>query len=197
MNWTGSAHESANLRCATCHKIHAKEDPVRTVDVRPGVIFKDDQSATCFGCHLEQRSLAYRLSHHPVAEGKMSCSDCHNPHGSMAPAMLAKPTLNETCFQCHADKRGPFLWEHAPVREDCSHCHTPHGSNHPGMLVNRMPLLCQQCHVAAFHPSTAYTGANASTVPPRLDIHVVGKGCLNCHSEVHGSNHPSGPRFTR
>jgi DmsE family decaheme c-type cytochrome len=197
MNWIGSQHENANVRCATCHKIHAKEDPVRKVDIRPGVILKDDQAATCFGCHQEQRALAYRLSHHPVAEGKMACTDCHNPHGSMAPAQLVRPTLNETCFQCHADKRGPFLWEHAPVREDCSNCHTPHGSNHPSLLINRQPLLCQQCHVAAFHPSTAYTGPSPSSVPPRLDIHVVGKGCMNCHSEVHGSNHPSGPRLMR
>jgi DmsE family decaheme c-type cytochrome len=197
MNWTGSAHENANVRCTSCHTIHAKEDPVRRVDVRPGVIFKDNQSAVCFTCHQEQRALGYRLSHHPVTEGKVACSDCHNPHGSMAPSLLAKPTLNETCFQCHADKRGPFLWEHAPVREDCSHCHTPHGSNHPSLLSTRLPLLCQQCHIESRHPSTAYTGVNASAVPPRLDFHAAGKACLNCHAEVHGSNHPSGPRFTR
>jgi len=197
MNWVGSQHESANLRCMSCHKIHAKQDPVRKVDIRPGVIFKDNQSAVCFTCHQEQRALTYRLSHHPVAEGKVACSDCHNPHGSMAPAQLAKPTLNETCYQCHADKRGPFLWEHAPVREDCSHCHTPHGSNHPSLLVNRQPLLCQQCHIASRHPSGPYTGVNASAGTSRLDIHAAGKGCLNCHSEVHGSNHPSGPRLTR
>jgi DmsE family decaheme c-type cytochrome len=199
MNWAGSPHENANLICANCHKIHAKEDPVRKVDIRPNVIFKDNQSAVCFTCHLEQRALSFRLSHHPVQEGKVACSDCHNPHGSMAPFQLAKPTLNDTCYQCHAEKRGPFLWEHAPAREDCAICHTPHGSNHPSLLVNRMPLLCQQCHMAAFHPSSAYTGANASVQPQssRLDFHVAGKGCLNCHSEVHGSNHPSGPRLTR
>ena len=141
--------------------------------------------------------MGYRLSHHPVTEGKIACSDCHNPHGSMAPKLLVKPTLNETCYQCHAEKRGPFLWEHPPAREDCTNCHEPHGSNHPSLLVNRMPLLCQQCHMAAFHPSTAYTGVNASAGVSRLDIHAAAKSCLNCHSEVHGSNHPSGPRLMR
>lgn len=197
LNWIGSPHENANVRCATCHTVHAKQDPVRRVDIDPVEIYKDNQTTVCFGCHAEQRALAYRLSHHPIAEGKMVCTDCHNPHGSMAPAQLRRPTLNETCYQCHAEKRGPFLWEHPPAREDCSSCHTPHGSNHPSLLVNRQPLLCQQCHVAAFHPSTAYAGQSAAFNPPRLDIHVVGKGCLNCHSEVHGSNHPSGARLTR
>jgi DmsE family decaheme c-type cytochrome len=115
----------------------------------------------------------------------------------MAPNQLVKPTLNETCYQCHAEKRGPFLWEHPPAREDCANCHEPHGSNHPSLLVNRMPLLCQQCHMSAFHPSTAYTGVNASAGVSRLDIHAASKSCLNCHSEVHGSNHPSGPRLMR
>jgi hypothetical protein len=58
-----------------------------------------------------------------------------------------------------------------------------------------VPLLCQQCHMSAFHPSTAYVGPDPSV--GRADIHLVAKGCLNCHSEVHGSNHPSGVRFTR
>jgi len=109
MNWAGSAHQSAQLRCTSCHTIHSKEDPVAKVDVRPNVVFKDNQSAVCFQCHQEQRAMGYRLSHHPVTEGKIACSDCHNPHGSMAPKLLVKPTLNETCYQCHAEKRGPFL----------------------------------------------------------------------------------------
>ena len=197
MNWTGSAHDVNQLRCTTCHQVHAKQDLVRETDIRPNVTFKQNTTEVCFGCHQEQRALAYRAYSHPVMEGKMSCTSCHNPHGSPTDHMLAQPTLNETCYQCHAEKRGPFLWEHAPAREDCTFCHTPHGSNHPGMLTQRTPLLCQQCHVAQFHPSTAYAAPDPNATPPRLDIHLVGRACLNCHSEVHGSNHPSGPRFTR
>jgi DmsE family decaheme c-type cytochrome len=186
-----------HVRCATCHTIHAKVDAARETDIRPNVIFKQNQTEVCFACHQEQRALAYRVYAHPIREGKMTCTSCHNPHGSMAKNMLAEPTLNETCYRCHAEKRGPFLWEHPPARENCDFCHAPHGSNHPSLLVQRQPLLCQQCHVAAFHPSTAYPGPDPNATPPRLDIHLVAKGCLNCHSEVHGSNHPSGPRFTR
>ena len=108
--------------------------------------------------------------------------------------MLVKSTINETCYQCHAEKRGPFLWEHPPARENCLNCHQPHGSSHPALLNTRGHLLCQQCHMAGFHPSTAYTGVNA---PDVSEYHIQSRNCLNCHTEVHGSNHPSGPRFTR
>ena len=104
-------------------------------------------------------------------------------------------TVNDTCYTCHAEKRGPYLWEHAPVREDCTICHAPHGSTQPGMLKMRGPWLCQTCHSWEFHPSSLYDGNNV--LPRGLDNHTVLRNCMNCHPKVHGSNHPSGPRFTR
>jgi DmsE family decaheme c-type cytochrome len=109
--------------------------------------------------------------------------------------MLTRNTVNETCYDCHAEKRGPFLWEHAPVREDCTNCHTPHGSNYENLLTARQPWMCQQCHAANFHPSGIYSGTG---IPPDgADQRMLGKQCLNCHSQIHGSNHPSGIRLTR
>ena len=195
MNWEGSTHESEGLACTSCHQIHTHDDPVRSKNIRPEVFTREGQAQVCFGCHAEQRALAYRAFSHPLREGKMNCSGCHAPHGSMGKGMLVRPTLNETCYQCHAEKRGPFLWEHPPAREDCSHCHTPHGSNHPALLTTRGHLLCQQCHMASRHPSTAYTGVDAAAGV--TDFHTQSRNCLNCHTEVHGSNHPSGPRLTR
>ncbi len=196
MNWTGSPHDLQNVTCASCHTVHSKEDPVLVKNIDPMVFLREGQAQVCFTCHQQQRAqIQQRVSSHPLREGKMECSSCHNPHGSVGPELLVKSTLNETCYQCHAEKRGPFLWEHAPVREDCSVCHTPHGSNHPALLKTRVPQLCQQCHMAAFHPSTAYPGPDFAG--PALDYHSLDKGCLNCHSEVHGSNHPSGVRWTR
>jgi DmsE family decaheme c-type cytochrome len=189
MHWKGSAHERQDLSCSSCHSVHAGKDPVLTRETQPQV---------CFDCHKTQRAESLRPFSHPIHEGKMACSDCHKPHGSSGPTLLTAGTINETCYGCHAEKRGPFLWEHAPVREDCTTCHRPHGSVHPGMLKSRAPFLCQQCHLAQFHPSTPYTGTGlpGATAPSGAQ-QLLGKSCLNCHSQVHGSNHPSGPRKTR
>jgi DmsE family decaheme c-type cytochrome len=193
-HWPGSTHDVEAVACVSCHDIHKTNDPVLALETQPQV---------CFECHQEQRAQLLRQSRHPVQAstameshtGLMSCSDCHNPHGSSGPAMLTRNTVNETCYDCHAEKRGPFLWEHAPVREDCTNCHTPHGSNYDNLLIARQPWMCQQCHSANFHPSGVYSGTG---IPPNgADQRILGKQCLNCHSQIHGSNHPSGIRLTR
>jgi len=111
--------------------------------------------------------------------------------------MLIKPTLNQTCFSCHADKRGPLLWEHAPVAEDCSLCHTAHGSVRSALLTKSPPLLCQQCHSAADHPSAARTSSSLPGGSAGGSIFLVAGSCTNCHSQVHGSNHPAGAKLMR
>jgi DmsE family decaheme c-type cytochrome len=189
MHWKGSGHDTANVECTSCHVPHAQSDPVLT---------KATEAEVCFACHKGRRAEMLRPSTHPLREGKMSCSDCHNPHGSNGPKLLTKETVNETCFTCHAEKRGPFLFEHAPVREDCGICHRPHGSVNASLLKNRTPWLCQQCHLAAQHPSTAFSGTGLpGTNKPSGAQQLLGKSCMNCHSQVHGSNHPSGMRKTR
>jgi DmsE family decaheme c-type cytochrome len=196
IHWKGSEHEQHDIACAACHTVHAIEDPVLVRDVDPTTIAKHDQTERCYTCHPDIRAQANRMSTHPIREGRVLCSDCHNPHGSTTDHLLAQETVNETCYECHAEKRGPFLWEHQPARDDCTTCHTPHGSTHKNLLVARGPWLCQQCHLASFHPSGAYDGSGlARTTTPNRNL--LANNCLNCHSEVHGSNHPSGVRFTR
>ncbi|MDH3759051.1 MAG: hypothetical protein OES93_14455, partial [Gammaproteobacteria bacterium] len=128
-------------------------------------------------------------------QGKMDCTGCHSPHGDEVASSLARQTVNDTCQQCHAEQRGPYLWEHAPVSEDCTLCHSPHGSNHPGMLTKRAPLLCQSCHSQFGHPSVPYGPDELITGTPSRFL--LAQSCLNCHSQVHGSNHPSGSKLMR
>ena len=184
--WKGSNHESGDIACASCHTIHAARDPVLTDTSQPEV---------CFQCHKKQREEFFMPSVHPVRFGQMSCSECHNTHGSVANNLMIKPTLNQTCYTCHAEKRGPFTWEHAPVPEDCALCHKPHGSVNPALLRKRPPLLCQQCHSQIGHPSIAYTANGLPGGTPSGFL--LGGSCLNCHSQVHGSNHPSGVKLMR
>lgn len=187
MHWQGSQHENADLACSSCHSSHKTQDPM---------LVKTAQAFVCFSCHAEQRAAAVKPSHHPVTEGIMTCSDCHNPMGSPTLHMLKGTTLNETCYACHDEKRGPFLWEHAPVAEDCSICHTPHGSIQTTLLKQRQPYLCENCHDSSLHNSQPFSG-NSLPGRPGAARQMILNGCANCHSQVHGSNHPSGVRLGR
>ena len=188
IGWHASTHERNNVACSDCHRIHQDHDPVLAKSTEPDV---------CFTCHRQKRADFQKPSTHPVRFGLMGCSDCHSPHGSTTVAMLNKPTLNQTCFSCHADKRGPLLWEHAPVTEDCALCHTAHGSLRSALLTKSPPLLCQQCHAPADHPSVARTSAALPGGGAGGSAFLVAGGCINCHSRVHGSNHPAGAKLMR
>lgn len=190
MHWKGSAHEISGVSCNECHYVMGRRSSKN--------LFKyADPKKACYQCHKERRAQMQRSSHMPLREGLMDCADCHNPHGGPGPSLLKEATVNETCYECHYEKRGPFVWEHAPARENCSNCHEPHGSNFDNLLKIKVPQLCQTCHMAGFHPSTLYEGSQligGGGTPARQ---LLGKGCLNCHSQVHGTNHPSGSRLTR
>jgi DmsE family decaheme c-type cytochrome len=186
--WHAAAHERNGLACTDCHKLHTERDAVLT---------KTSQADVCYRCHQKQRSDFLKASTHPVRHGVMTCGDCHNSHGGSNTAALVRPTLNQTCYTCHAEKRGPLLWEHAPVAEDCATCHTSHGSPRPALLTKSTQLLCQQCHSPAGHPSVARTGAALPGNGGVGSIFVVAGSCTNCHSQVHGSNHPAGAKLMR
>lgn len=191
--WQGSAHQSADVACTSCHENHTAHDKVRDKKTQPEV---------CFTCHKEQRADVKKFSHHPIGEGKVACSECHNPHGSAGPKLLVKNTVTETCYTCHAEKRGPFLFEHQPATEDCTNCHTPHGSNITPLLKSRPPFMCDQCHDGP-HASKSPVAGNAAGWQGGLDKSVnpsavyTGRACMNCHSMVHGSNDPAGALLQR
>jgi DmsE family decaheme c-type cytochrome len=188
VGWHASTHERSNVACGDCHRIHQDRDPV---------LVKSSEPDVCFTCHRQKHGDFQKPSTHPVRFGLMGCSDCHSAHGSTTVAMLNKPTLNQTCFSCHAEKRGPLLWEHQPVSEDCSLCHTAHGSVRNALLNKSPPLLCQQCHAPAGHPSFGLTSRSLPGGGAGGSIYLVAGGCTNCHSQVHGSNHPAGAKLMR
>ena len=187
-NWVGGKHDARNVSCTTCHSVHAPKS-------EKGQLKAETQEETCKACHQKEVNKIHKSSHMPVREGKMECTSCHNPHGSDNVKMLrVGNSIAESCASCHAEKRGPFLFEHAVGRENCVTCHDPHGSNNDRMLVAKVPMLCQRCHIHSRHPATIYDGTQVNNRNNR----VAGRGCLNCHSMVHGSNHPtSGKYFMR
>jgi len=181
ISWQSSAHATRDVACTSCHTIHNGHDKVRD---------KTTQTEVCYTCHKEQRNQMARQSHHPVPEGKMGCNSCHNVHGDN-PKGLVKSSTNDTCYTCHMEKRGPFVHNHQPVTEDCAICHNPHGTNISNLLKARPPFLCQECHQHTSHPSQfaelppGRTTGSGST-PPGLGT--VARGCLNCHTNIHGGN---------
>ncbi len=190
MHWNGSTHESEDLACTGCHAIHTHGK----------VLERTTQAEVCYQCHKDIRAQSFRPSTHPIRDGKVVCSDCHNPHGSVGPAALKETGINETCYSCHAEKRGPFLWEHFPVTEDCTLCHQAHGSSHESLLNRQRPQLCQQCHqdirAQGRRHVRRFLDYDDPADPARARF-VVGESCMNCHSKVHGSNHPSGVNLLR
>ena len=205
LHWPGSIHSTNKLACSDCH------NPMARFSAN-GLMKKAGITETCQTCHQQQRAEFRKKSHMPVPEGKMTCEDCHNPHGSSAKRLLKADSINELCYTCHAEKRGPFLWEHAPVRENCMNCHSPHGSNAEKLLIQPRPFLCSGCHSTTGTMGHALWGNNAtgntgSAVSPTNlngaalgnlpNKRMTGRSCQNCHSTIHGSNSPSGARFQR
>ena len=178
-NWSGSTHETRGLACVNCHTIMksvSRKNQLKTA-------FEPD---TCFQCHKDRRAQMFRSSHMPLREGKIVCSDCHNPHGSITEALLKKDSINDVCYTCHAEKRGPFLFEHAPVRENCDNCHDPHGTMNEYSLKMSRPRLCNECH-----------GFGHGLTSGPQAVQTMGRSCQNCHNAVHGTNSPAGGAFHR
>ena len=182
IHWTSGAHANRDVACTSCHQIHTQHDKVRD---------KVTQSDVCFACHKEQRSQIHRPSRHPIIEGKVACSDCHNPHGTAGEKMLVRDNVNDTCYTCHMEKRGPFVRTHQPVQENCAICHNPHGSTTDNLLKTRAGLLCQQCHEPTQHRG-ALPGFNAGNSNASRNVGLTaGRACLNCHTNIHGTNNPA------
>ena len=185
-HWSGSAHQLAGATCASCHDVHKMH--IGTPEQQKTLPGATASTKKCLECHGELRASLHQRSSHPMRDGQMECVSCHNPHGTSGEKLIEQGSVNELCYSCHQNLRGPFLWEHSPVRQDCLTCHRPHGSNYPQMLQARVTQLCQSCHQQGRHQTVP--GVPAS-------IWVGNKACLNCHQNIHGSNHPSGPLFQR
>jgi DmsE family decaheme c-type cytochrome len=191
--WESGKHALNDVACSNCHSIHGKD---RGPTISPfETTFRPNESVLCGTCHQDIRAQILKPSHHPIIEGKIKCSDCHNVHGAVSPVMLKNPSINDQCYTCHTDKRGPFVFEHPPVEENCTTCHSPHGSAHYKLLNEHTPELCQDCHDTARHPGTVYGAGAGWLLPngapnPGVNTRFIARACVNCHNAVHGSNAP-------
>ena len=194
-NFERSPHAKAGVGCMNCHTVHGGDEakatfrPSRmfaTADTRRSAedkekLLKAPQPELCYSCHADQKAQFNMPLHHKVNEGLVKCSDCHDTHGSFKNNNLRSAAdQSAVCTKCHTDVRGPFAYEHTPVKADgCTSCHTPHGSQNPRLLnMASIQTLCRQCHSVVGSGAVHGQGAGSASFPP----------CINCHTMVHGSN---------
>jgi len=163
-----TGHGRQQVGCTSCHSIHT-EAP----------------KPECGSCHLAQKTSFAKPHSHPLRQGAMNCQDCHSPHGTpLARSVSLAVGTEQGCLKCHGDKRGPFTYEHVPVRmEGCASCHEPHGSANPRMLTRpSVQQLCLECHSAV--------GTAAGGIPPAFhDLRSARyRSCTTCHVKIHGSH---------
>jgi DmsE family decaheme c-type cytochrome len=179
-NFDRSPHNKAGVGCTSCHSTHAAESPEH--------LLKIAEPKLCFSCHTDIKASFSQPFHHKVNEGLITCTDCHNPHGTFGNNNLKSTAdQNAICVKCHTETRGPFVFEHAPVKaEGCVGCHTPHGSQNARLLnMPNVNTLCNQCHSPVSSATVHGMGAGSSELTP----------CVNCHTNIHGSN--INPAFLR
>lgn len=168
-----SSHNSSDAGCLDCHSPHHAKDAQ--------YLLVQKQPELCYGCHTPAKADFAKPFHHRVEEGLIQCSDCHNLHGTATIRQVRTlPSGDFVCYKCHADKQGPFVYEHVPVKtEGCSSCHTPHGSTNPRLLrISTINLLCLQCH----------TFPTQGPIGPAHNQAQKYQACTMCHVQIHGSN---------
>jgi predicted CXXCH cytochrome family protein len=213
-----TGHGKANVSCIACHGIHQDPHgrPPQGDQLLPGPgkktasgrqkgdtftrssvffnappprkLLKADEPTLCGECHKPELNEFRHNFHHPVPEGRLVCSDCHEVHPRRAAekqtaAHTRLRPAKEMCVTCHAETAGPFVFEHDPVvgltGEGCMECHRAHGSQNPKMLSTFSRGVCSQCHT------------------DKANNHFPGRSCwqAGCHVAMHGSN--SDPLFLR
>jgi DmsE family decaheme c-type cytochrome len=171
-NFERSPHAKANVSCLGCHSVHASS-------AEP--LLKAAQPTLCFQCHTDVKPAFDMPFHHRVNEGLVTCSDCHDVHGTFGNSNIRSTAdQNAICTKCHTETRGPFVYEHVPVKaEGCLGCHTPHGSQNARLLnMPSVNTLCNQCHSPVAASAVHGMGAGSSELTP----------CISCHTFIHGSN---------
>jgi DmsE family decaheme c-type cytochrome len=172
-NWDMGQHKRNDIACTNCHSLHSGPPT-------------PDQLTVCFQCHRDTKAQVSKQSRHPILERKVKCSDCHNVHGTLSRGMIKAESPNLLCYTCHADKRGPFVWVHPPAEENCLICHSPHGSRHENLFVERIHVLCQDCHDDRSHHGAALDGTSSFGGENQVN-RFMARSCVECHHTMHGS----------
>lgn len=201
-NFARSSHARVNAKsgklagmsgCESCHgpaSLHVDADDK---DKKATIVNPGKSAAQCFRCHFD-KEIEFHLPYtHPVLQGKITCSDCHDPHGSDArkPKGLAIARINDTCMECHREQARTHVYEHEALREGCVTCHNAHGSINKKMLTETDNNLCLKCHAQISPKGVIDIGTRDHS------SNLSNSRCWSagCHTGVHGSNIDSHLRY--
>lgn len=196
--WHSSTHDQVGVACTDCHNPHPDSSVRQVVNIshtsvqRPKRLpMSVNEPQACYKCHPKIKGRTMLPSHHPIPEGKVTCSDCHDPHGE-SERNLKGETVNMVCYKCHAEKQGPFVYQHAPVEQDCNICHEPHGTVAYNLLRQPPTFLCLRCHTGHRSPPADHFGQGVADIDGNTDLRpALYTNCTQCHTQVHGSDLPS------
>lgn len=169
-------HAKAGVACLECHSPAAPRDRQR---------MQADAHKRCASCHAAVALSFRHANRHPIgqvdrvpnAEAQFTCSICHDPHQPIRLRPNSARRMSKKCVDCHREYRGPFVFpHHADKGLGCLACHEPHGSSNRKLLSDpEVRANCLRCH---------------ADLPPFHDQRPGSqfRNCLNCHTQVHGSN---------
>lgn len=169
--------------CSACHDNHQSDFSGRLVL---------EGNALCFLCHadLDTGLKDRKVAHYPA---KQSCLQCHNPHGSAAPAMLSAP-VPDLCASCHPNEtalRQKAVVKHGPMadQKSCKNCHHPHFSDQPKLLLTAELALCLACHDRELQTGKGKIANMKALLEANKNGHGPVKSgvCVTCHNP-HGSD---------
>ncbi len=104
--------------------------------------------------HRQQWSDFIRSTHYRNSYRLMTCTNCHNPHGTDNESqLLVEPDDNTLCTVCHSPNEFPPLPQHLEEQT---------GFSHVGV---EGPFLCVDCHMVP----TAKSGASAPALLDTID----------------------------
>ncbi len=106
---------------------------------------------------------------------------------------------NGMCTNCHSGDMG-IGWHAGPHGANdvgCADCHQSHARLDAVQQTSTQADVCADCHQLQRNETRkAFAHPIAEEKLACTDCHGM-QGCMNCHSQVHGSNHPSGSKLTR
>jgi len=200
----GSRHAALDMGCDTCHTTHKvgekgkQEFNNHLVKAVPEL---------CITCHAV-KDAALIKAHRDQPFGTASCTQCHDPHQSAQPKLMARfthpPFADKTCEVCHAPaKDGKVVLTNADTKAlcvtchsdqaekiekakvphpgaqgECVACHNPHAGNSPGFLQPDPVSACLTCH-----SDQADQFKEAHHHQPAFQ-----QGCATCHEPHGGEN---------